>query len=158
MRYVRLKTPVEVRKYGVLVHFWCVFLDIEKAYKIDYQYLVGFIQRRERDSNPRKLSLQRFSRPPQSTTLPSLQWSSIWFPSAKVIRFFEPCKYFDEKISKKFISPRFFSTLGVPCHFYRPKQPLHRSPILPAPLLPMLWELPFLALGRGKISLLWWVA
>src|SRR5690554_2056695 len=28
--------------------------------------------RRERDSNPRKLALQRFSRPPQSTTLPSL--------------------------------------------------------------------------------------
>ena len=29
-------------------------------------------QRRERDSNPRNLSVQRFSRPPQSTTLPSL--------------------------------------------------------------------------------------
>ena len=29
--------------------------------------------RRERDSNPRSLSAQRFSRPPQSTTLPSLQ-------------------------------------------------------------------------------------
>ena len=28
--------------------------------------------RRERDSNPRNLSVQRFSRPPQSTTLPSL--------------------------------------------------------------------------------------
>ena len=28
--------------------------------------------RRERDSNPRKLSLQRFSRPPRSTTPPSL--------------------------------------------------------------------------------------
>ena len=28
--------------------------------------------RRERDSNPRSLSAQRFSRPPQSTTLPSL--------------------------------------------------------------------------------------
>ena len=28
--------------------------------------------RRERDSNPRKLSLQRFSRPPHSTALPSL--------------------------------------------------------------------------------------
>ena len=30
-------------------------------------------QRRERDSNPRYLSVQRFSRPPHSTTLPSLQ-------------------------------------------------------------------------------------
>ena len=29
--------------------------------------------RRERDSNPRNLSVQRFSRPPHSTTLPSLQ-------------------------------------------------------------------------------------
>ena len=29
--------------------------------------------RRERDSNPRNLSVQRFSRPPQSTTLPNLQ-------------------------------------------------------------------------------------
>ena len=29
--------------------------------------------RRERDSNPWKLSLQRFSRPPHSTALPSLQ-------------------------------------------------------------------------------------
>ena len=30
-------------------------------------------QRRERDSNPRRCYPQRFSRPPQSTTLPSLQ-------------------------------------------------------------------------------------
>ena len=29
--------------------------------------------RRERDSNPRSLAAQRFSRPPQSTTLPSLR-------------------------------------------------------------------------------------
>ncbi len=29
--------------------------------------------RRERDSNPRNLAVQRFSRPPQSTTLPSLR-------------------------------------------------------------------------------------
>ncbi len=29
--------------------------------------------RRERDSNPRNLSAQRFSRPPHSTTLPSLR-------------------------------------------------------------------------------------
>ena len=31
-----------------------------------------FVLRREGDSNPRNLSVQRFSRPPQSTTLPSL--------------------------------------------------------------------------------------
>jgi hypothetical protein len=33
----------------------------------------GFFLRRERDSNPRYLAVQRFSRPPHSTTLPSLQ-------------------------------------------------------------------------------------
>src|SRR6185437_6284445 len=31
------------------------------------------VLRRERDSNPRKCYLQRFSRPPQSTALPSLR-------------------------------------------------------------------------------------
>ena len=36
-------------------------------------------QRRERDSNPRKLALQRFSRPPHSTTLPSLHFVRIDF-------------------------------------------------------------------------------
>ena len=34
--------------------------------------VLHFGLRRERDSNPRNLSVQRFSRPPQSTTLPSL--------------------------------------------------------------------------------------
>ena len=33
--------------------------------------------RRERDSNPRYLSVQWFSRPPQSTTLPSLRPSTL---------------------------------------------------------------------------------
>ena len=47
LEYIRLKTRVEVRKYGVLVHFWCRFLDIEKAYKILIINLVGLIQRRE---------------------------------------------------------------------------------------------------------------
>ena len=36
--------------------------------------------RRERDSNPRRCYPQRFSRPPQSTTLPSLQKSFFPFP------------------------------------------------------------------------------
>ena len=68
-----LKTPVGVRRDAISVHFWCIFLDKEKAYKIENQYLVGFILRRERDSNPRYLSVRRFSRPVQSTTLPPLQ-------------------------------------------------------------------------------------
>ena len=56
-----------------LVHFWCIFLDIKKAHKIDNQFLVGFVERKERDSNPRTREDQRFSRPPHSTTLPSFQ-------------------------------------------------------------------------------------
>ena len=55
-----------------LVHFCCKFLGIKKTYKVEIQHLVGSLLRRERDSNPRSLSAQRFSRPPQSTTLPSL--------------------------------------------------------------------------------------
>ena len=35
------------------VHFWCIFLGTKKAHKIDNQFLVGFIKRKERDSNPR---------------------------------------------------------------------------------------------------------
>ena len=38
-----------------------------------FELYIRFFLRRERDSNPRYLSVQRFSRPPHSTTLPSLQ-------------------------------------------------------------------------------------
>ena len=69
----KLKTPVGVRRDAISVHFWCIFLDKEKTYKIENQYLVGLFLRRERDSNPRYLSVRRFSRPVQSTTLPPLQ-------------------------------------------------------------------------------------
>ena len=68
-----LKTPVRVHRDAISVHFWCIFLDKEKTYKIENQYLVGLFLRRERDSNPRYLSVRRFSRPVQSTTLPPLQ-------------------------------------------------------------------------------------
>ena len=61
-------------------------------------------QRRERDSNPRYLAVQRFSRPPQSTTLPSLQNSHtralVFKSDAKVRLFFEPAsliQYFFQK-------------------------------------------------------------
>ena len=43
------KTPTGVRRGAISVHFWCIFLDKEKAYKIENQYLVGFILRRERE-------------------------------------------------------------------------------------------------------------
>ena len=48
----------------------------KKASQIKKPSLIDrvFSQRRERDSNPRYLAVQRFSRPPQSTTLPSLLW------------------------------------------------------------------------------------
>ena len=55
------------------VHFWCNFLGTKKTYKIENQFLVGFVERKERDSNPRTREDQRFSRPPHSTTLPSFQ-------------------------------------------------------------------------------------
>ena len=49
------------------------------------------ILRKERDSNPRNIAVQRFSRPPHSTTLPSFQCKSAAhrgaFASAKVIQF-----------------------------------------------------------------------
>ena len=47
--------------------------------------LWGCFLRRERDSNPRRCYPQRFSRPPQSTTLPSLQMTIVfWFCDAKL--------------------------------------------------------------------------
>ena len=45
---------------------------VEKSTHCLGRQMCAFFWRRERDSNPRKLSFQRFSRPPQSTTLPSL--------------------------------------------------------------------------------------
>ena len=39
--------------------------------------LASFRLRRGRDSNPRSLAAQRFSRPPQSTTLPPLQGTKV---------------------------------------------------------------------------------
>ena len=66
-----------------------------------------YIQRRERDSNPRYLSVRRFSRPVHSTTLPSLQQECVdvaspWtrlirvhcsFASAKVHILFKTTKF-----------------------------------------------------------------
>ena len=63
----------EIPQNFTLIPFLVHFLDKEKTYKIENQYLVGFFLRRERDSNPRYLSVRRFSRPVQSTTLPPLQ-------------------------------------------------------------------------------------
>ena len=54
-----------------LVHFWCIFLATKKTHKSILHILMSSIQRKERDSNPRTLAGQRFSRPPHSTALPS---------------------------------------------------------------------------------------
>ena len=45
-----LKTPVGVRRGEVRCIFGAFFLDKEKTYKIENQYLVGLFLRRERDS------------------------------------------------------------------------------------------------------------
>ena len=77
-----------------MVHFWCNFLGTNKAYKIDNQFLVGFIQRRERDSNPRTREDQQFSRLPHSTTLPSLQYVPRLNWDCKGTNKIETCKLF----------------------------------------------------------------
>ena len=54
---------------------WYYSKNIKACKIIDFAgfcMLLKYFQRRERDSNPRYLAVQRFSRPPQSTTLPSL--------------------------------------------------------------------------------------
>ena len=74
--------------------------------KVANHRLATFFLRRERDSNPRYLAVQRFSRPPQSTTLPSLQNSFsevlVFKSDAKVRLFFESANisvFFFEKKS-----------------------------------------------------------
>ena len=65
--------------------------------------------RRERDSNPRRLSPRRFSRPLQSTTLPSLLIAGWWVLRCKVTSFF--C--FHQILDDFFDAHPHFSTLAV---------------------------------------------
>ena len=58
----------------------------------------GSFLRRGRDSNPRILSDQRFSRPPQSTTLPPLQILRVCFGIAKVGIIFVSPNLFSRKL------------------------------------------------------------
>ena len=67
MKYIEIKSEGYTFRYDfepiqsstktfnptIMVNFWCNFWGIEKAYKIEIQLLVGFLARRERDSNPR---------------------------------------------------------------------------------------------------------
>ena len=62
--------------------------------------LLAALLRRERDSNPRRCDPQRFSRPPQSTTLPSLRMTC-----AKVGTIFESAKLFGDFFRKSKKNP-----------------------------------------------------
>ena len=72
----------ERARFELAVHFWrthafqaCLFNHSSiSPQKIRLPYVVVKSKRRDRDSNPGNLAVQRFSRPPQSTTLPPLQY------------------------------------------------------------------------------------
>ncbi len=71
-------TSTHIQKGIVNHNLRCLVLSIE-TFKPHF-----YLLRRERDSNPRRCYPQRFSRPPQSTTLPSLQkncMSTVFYDS-----------------------------------------------------------------------------
>ena len=64
---------------------------MQKGCKSHKRLIYTLISRRDRDSNPGNLAVQRFSRPPQSTTLPPLQYVLLSFSldcGAKVVIIF----------------------------------------------------------------------
>ena len=78
-----------------------IIFDIYKKSRDFSPLLIFLFWRRERDSNPRSLSAQRFSRPPQSTTLPSLQRAQntrFLKSAAKVLQKMHIRKFFEEKM------------------------------------------------------------
>ena len=99
-----LKSPLETCFF---LRFDALICKTKNAVSVDLQRFASFCfayWRRERDSNPRKLALQRFSRPPQSTTLPSLPILGL-FPNAnaKVYIYF---KYPSVKAPKNCFLPK----------------------------------------------------
>ena len=109
--------------YRVLKQVWSTIVH-KKTSLVGLVLHVGL--RRERDSNPRSLSAQRFSRPPQSTTLPSLLLRMCWshtlrikfisttrlyiawpIQGAKVLQKIDSCKFFRKK--KMFSSKKVYS-------------------------------------------------
>ena len=58
-----------------------VFLVTKKGWK--NQPSNSYLVRRKRDSNPRYIAVQRFSRPPRSTTLPFLRCKDTTFSFLK---------------------------------------------------------------------------
>ena len=78
-----------------------IIFDIYKKSRDFSPLLIFLFWRRERDSNPRSLSAQRFSRPPQSTTLPSLQRAQntrFSKSAAKVQQILDIRKFFCKKM------------------------------------------------------------
>ena len=67
-------------------------------------FISEYLKRRDRDSNPGYLAVQRFSRPPQSTTLPPLQnsFEKYFLPEsgAKVRFYFKTAILLGEKKQK----------------------------------------------------------
>ncbi len=78
-----------MRRNGFGAFFWCRFLDIEKAYKIETQLLVGFVAEREGFEPPEQLPVHRISSAAQSTSLASFQ-----FCAAKVHLYTFKTKHF----------------------------------------------------------------
>ena len=85
-----------------LVHFWCIFLATKKTHKSILHILMSSIQRKERDSNPRTLAGQRFSRPPHSTALPSflLPFSVLhgYAHLRTMVQIYEDCATWQKKV------------------------------------------------------------
>ena len=76
MTLTRMRMRVRVSKYIILVNH----IGTKMGTKFLYLYFIDIKQllnaskwRRDRDSNPGNLAVQRFSRPPHSTTLPPLR-------------------------------------------------------------------------------------
>ena len=99
----------------------------------DFQRLL----RRDRDSNPGYLAVQRFSRPPQSTTLPPLQnsFKKYFLPEsgAKVRFYFKTAILLGEKNKKHYIFslkttyiPLFKSTLLI--NYYKKETMQNENP------------------------------
>ena len=63
------------KKLGIFsVHFWCIFLDIKKAYKIEYQFLVGSCSAEAGGFEPPvRLPVRQFSKLVVSATHPHFQ-------------------------------------------------------------------------------------
>src|SRR3712207_532339 len=95
-------------------------------------YSLKMDKRRERDSNPRRLAPQRFSRPPHSTALPSLPITTKKWPEKRFVlpspwqegTFQTASKLKDEEDR----STRYFSSIILSHHLpVCPKPPEPRS-------------------------------